>query len=177
MEDSPMVVDGVWITEDPSSCAKRDGSNAIGEGSKDYSIKAMQCGEAQGVFQLCDPSAIMHIAMTLDLTYIKGFVAAILFVVKHVACPKNIVSISLQWAMRSWELGDIINSTFPYLKLKVNWFDKGLVKDKISTLIRGALEQPLNYARTYVADILSSCVKRVRYVDFDLIVVDDIVKL
>ncbi|KAI5056722.1 hypothetical protein GOP47_0028540 [Adiantum capillus-veneris] len=128
-----------------------------------------------GPLELCDSFAV-HIAMTLDLTYIRGSVAAILSVVKHAACPENIVFHFLAMGLEK-ELGDIINSTFPYLKFKVYRFDESLVKDKISTSIREALEQPLNYARTYIADILPSCVKRVIYLDSDLIVVDDIVKL
>ncbi|MCO5597176.1 hypothetical protein L7F22_051252 [Adiantum nelumboides] len=125
--------------------------------------------------ELCDPFSV-HIAMTLDLTYIRGSVAVILSVVKHAACPETMVFHFLALGLEK-ELGDIINSTFPYLKFKVYRFDESLVKGKISTSIREALEQPLNYARTYIADILPSCVKRVIYLDSDLIVVDDIVKL
>ncbi|KAH8502023.1 hypothetical protein H0E87_016693 [Populus deltoides] len=40
-----------------------------------------------------------------------------------------------------------------------------------------ALDQPLNYARIYLADIIPSDVKRVIYLDSDLVVVDDIAKL
>ena len=47
----------------------------------------------------------------------------------------------------------------------------------ISTSVRQALEQPLNYARNYLAGMLEPCVRRVIYLDSDLIVVDDIAKL
>ncbi|KAH7430242.1 hypothetical protein KP509_09G089900 [Ceratopteris richardii] len=125
--------------------------------------------------ELCDVLSV-HIAMTLDLAYIRGSVAAILSVVKHAACPENIVFHFLAMSLEQ-ELGDVISSTFPYLRFKIYRFNESLVKDKISTSIREALEQPLNYARTYIADILPTCVKRVIYLDSDLLVVDDIVKL
>jgi lipopolysaccharide biosynthesis glycosyltransferase len=56
-------------------------------------------------------------------------------------------------------------------------FGVDLVKNKISSSIRQALNQPWKYARSYLADILPACVQRVIYLDSDLIVVDDIAKL
>ena len=47
----------------------------------------------------------------------------------------------------------------------------------ISSSIREALKNPLNYARNYLGDILNSCIDRVIYLDFDVIMVDKIVKL
>ncbi|KAF8407973.1 hypothetical protein HHK36_007113 [Tetracentron sinense] len=61
--------------------------------------------------------------------------------------------------------------------LKVYLFSEDLVKNLISSSIRQALENPLNYARSYLADILEPCVNRVIYLDSDLVVVDDIKKL
>uniref|UniRef100_A0A0E0P6V8 Hexosyltransferase n=1 Tax=Oryza rufipogon TaxID=4529 RepID=A0A0E0P6V8_ORYRU len=51
------------------------------------------------------------------------------------------------------------------------------VRSLISTSVRQALEQPLNYARNYLADFLEPCVHRVIYLDSDLVVVDDVSKL
>lgn len=124
---------------------------------------------------LCD-SLSVHVAMTLDVTYIRGSVAAILSIVQHSACPENVAFHFLASEFKA-ELGQILKLTFPYLKFKVYNFDVDLVKDMISPSIREALEQPLNYARTYLADILPSCVKRVIYLDSDLVVLDDIAKL
>ncbi|KAL6270267.1 hypothetical protein ACE6H2_027178 [Prunus campanulata] len=39
------------------------------------------------------------------------------------------------------------------------------------------LDNPLNYARNYLADLLDPCVERVIYLDSDVIVVDDVQKL
>ncbi|KAM1236271.1 hypothetical protein ACFX2I_037298 [Malus domestica] len=47
----------------------------------------------------------------------------------------------------------------------------------ISTSIRSALDCPLNYARSYLTELLPLCVRRVVYLDSDLILVDDIAKL
>ncbi|KAH7281207.1 hypothetical protein KP509_36G035500 [Ceratopteris richardii] len=125
--------------------------------------------------EFCDSFSV-HIAMTLDRTYIRGSTAAIFSVVKHAACPGNIVFHFLTIGPEQ-DLNDLLTFTFPYLRFKVYTFDEALVKDRISTSIREALEQPLNYARTYIADILPACVERVIYLDSDLVVVDDIVKL
>lgn len=56
-------------------------------------------------------------------------------------------------------------------------FKESLVKNLISSSIREALENPLNYARSYLAELLEPCVNRVIYLDSDLLVVDDIEKL
>ncbi|MBA0725286.1 hypothetical protein Golax_021882 [Gossypium laxum] len=92
----------------------------------------------------------IHIAMTLDENYLRGTMAALV---------------------------SSIESTFPYLNFKIYRFDSNRVRGKISKSIRQALDQPLNYARIYLADILPADVKRVLYLDSDLVVVDDIGKL
>lgn len=124
-----------------------------------------------------DPSInIIHIAMTLDATYLRGSVAGVLSVLQHATCPQNIVFHFLAAHRRS-ELQHTILTTFPYLKFHLHHFDTNLVKNKISSSIRRALDQPLNYARIYLAELLPSTVKRIIYFDSDLIVVDDISKL
>ncbi|KAJ7970913.1 Hexosyltransferase [Quillaja saponaria] len=63
------------------------------------------------------------------------------------------------------------------LSFKVYVFNQKLVQNLISSSIRHALENPLNYARSYLADMLEPCVKRVIYLDSDTIIVDEIQKL
>lgn len=121
-------------------------------------------------------AASMHIAMTLDAEYLRGSMAAVLSVLQHASCPENVFFHFLV-SGNELQLQEVVRSTFPYLKFKPYYFDEGLVKGLISTSIRQALEQPLNYARTYLADILEPCVERVIYLDSDLIVIDDIAKL
>lgn len=123
----------------------------------------------------CDPFST-HISMTLDSAYLRGSMAAILSIVQHSSCPENIFFHFLS-SGREVELADRVRSTFPYLRFRVYHFEEGLVKRKISSSIRQALEQPLNYARIYIADILPLCIQRVIYLDSDVVVVDDIVKL
>jgi len=38
---------------------------------------------------VCDPSFV-HISMTIDWVYLRGFMAAIHSVLKHTSCPKNL---------------------------------------------------------------------------------------
>ncbi|CAN8293814.1 unnamed protein product [Cochlearia groenlandica] len=125
--------------------------------------------------------SIIHIAMTLDAIYLRGSVAGVFSVLQHASCPENVVFHFIIAAAstnrRSADLRRVISTTFPYLKSQIYHFDPNLVKSKISSSIRRALDQPLNYARIYLADLLPATVRRVIYFDSDLIVVDDVSKL
>ncbi|KAF8407974.1 hypothetical protein HHK36_007114 [Tetracentron sinense] len=105
----------------------------------------------KGSLSSCNPFHV-HITMTLDAEYLRGSIATVHFVLKHTSCPENVF--------------------FHFIAA-----DEDLVKNLISSSIRQALENPLNYARSYLADILEPCVNRVIYLDSDLVVVDDIKKL
>ncbi|XP_065880281.1 probable galacturonosyltransferase-like 3 [Euphorbia lathyris] len=118
----------------------------------------------------------IHIAMTLDSSYLRGSVAGMLSVLQHASCPENIVFHFIATHRRA-ELRRTITMTFPYLSFHLYHFDSGLVKGMISSSIRRALDQPLNYGRIYLADLLPANVGRIIYLDSDLIVVDDVAKL
>ncbi|XP_059632606.1 probable galacturonosyltransferase-like 4 [Cornus florida] len=118
----------------------------------------------------------IHIVMTLDANYLRGTMAAVLSILQHSTCPEN-VSFHFLSLRSEPEIFSTIKSTFPYLNFKLYQFDSSRVHGKISKSIRQALDQPLNYARIYLADILPSNVSRVIYLDSDVIVVDDIAKL
>ncbi|XP_008243171.1 PREDICTED: probable galacturonosyltransferase-like 3 [Prunus mume] len=125
--------------------------------------------------------SIIHIAMTLDTTYLRGSIAGVFSVLQHATCPENIVFHFIAASHHNRRSSDllrhIITSTFPYLTFHLYHFDSNLVKGKISYSVRRALDQPLNYARIYLADLLPSGVRRIIYFDSDLIVVDDVAKL
>lgn len=125
--------------------------------------------------ELCDSTAV-HIAMTLDAAYLRGLVAGILSILQHAACPENVV-FHFMVSDRQRDLKATLKATFPYLRFRLYHFDENIVKNKISYSIRRALDQPLNYARTYLADMLPPCLGRIIYLDSDLVVVDDIAKL
>ncbi|KAF5736896.1 hypothetical protein HS088_TW14G01051 [Tripterygium wilfordii] len=118
----------------------------------------------------------IHIAMTLDANYLRGTMAAILSMLQHCTCPENL-NFHILSAHYAPELYSSINSTFPYLNFKIYRFDSNRVRGKISKSIRQALDQPLNYARIYLADFLPIDVERVIYLDSDIVVVDDIANL
>jgi len=125
---------------------------------------------------VCDPS-LVHISMTIDWDYLRGSIAAIHSVLKHTSCPKNLFFHFIASDSRlenKDEFTRIVHSSFPSLKFKVYVFSESLVENLISPSIRQALENPLNYARSYLADLLEECVERVIYLDSDVIVVDDI---
>ncbi|KAM5581526.1 putative galacturonosyltransferase-like 10 [Rosa sericea] len=127
----------------------------------------------------CDPS-LVHIAMTIDSEYLRGTIAAVHSVLKHASCPENIFLhfiASDSSPVSSEDLTRVVHSTFPSLSFRVYQFKESLVSHLISSSIRQALDNPLNYARSYLADLLDSCVERVIYLDSDVIVVDDIAKL
>ncbi|KAF3326141.1 putative galacturonosyltransferase-like 4 [Carex littledalei] len=119
------------------------------------------------------PKARINIAMTLDANYLRGTMAAILSILQHTACPESVVFHFLATRLDHNIIASI-RSTFPYLDYHVYRFDSGRVRGRISRSIRQALDQPLNYARIYLADILPLDVSRVIYLDSDVIVVDDI---
>ncbi|KAF5445045.1 hypothetical protein F2P56_034128 [Juglans regia] len=127
---------------------------------------------------VCSDRAV-HVAMTLDTHYIRGSMAAILSVLQHSSCPENIFFhfVASASANTSSLLRVTLFNSFPYLKFKVYIFDDSHVSGLISTSIRSALDCPLNYARSYLARLLPSCVRKVVYLDSDLILVDDIAKL
>ncbi|KAK9288680.1 hypothetical protein L1049_017143 [Liquidambar formosana] len=118
----------------------------------------------------------IHMAMTLDANYLRGTIAAILSMLQHSTCPENL-SFHFLSSHFAPKIVSTVNSTFPYLNFKVYGFDSNRVRGKISKSIRHALDQPLNYARIYLPEIIPSNVKRVIYLDSDLIVVDDIANL
>ncbi|XP_019197462.1 PREDICTED: probable galacturonosyltransferase-like 4 [Ipomoea nil] len=124
----------------------------------------------------CASADFIHVVMTLDANYIRGTMAAVLSILQHSTCPENVVFHFL-WLRHEPEVFSSIQTTFPYLNFKVYRFDAGRVRGLISKSIRQALDQPLNYARAYLVDILPGDVKRVIYLDSDLVVVDDILKL
>ncbi|XP_010038253.1 probable galacturonosyltransferase-like 7 [Eucalyptus grandis] len=126
-----------------------------------------------GGTSVCDPN-LVHVAITLDLEYLRGSIAAVHSILQHAKCPE---SIFFHFLVSETRLETLVRSTFPQLKFEVYYFDPEIVRDLISTSVRQALEQPLNYARNYLADLLEPCVSRVIYLDSDLVVVDDISKL
>uniref|UniRef100_M1BPF0 Hexosyltransferase n=1 Tax=Solanum tuberosum TaxID=4113 RepID=M1BPF0_SOLTU len=71
----------------------------------------------------------------------------------------------------------MVKSIFPSLSFKVYSFNEFRVKKLISSSIRQALDNPLNYTRIYLAEIIQPCVERVIYLDSDVVLVGDIQKL
>ncbi|KAK4760330.1 hypothetical protein SAY87_005223 [Trapa incisa] len=128
----------------------------------------------------CDPR-LVRVAMTLDLRYLRGTVAAVHSVLKHASCPENIffhfVALSNSDLSQSDGLEPVLRAIFPSLRFKVYGFDQRRVDHLISPSVRRALDSPLNYARNYLAEMLGPCIGRVIYLDSDVIVVDDIHKL
>ncbi|KAL1825809.1 hypothetical protein ACET3Z_012587 [Daucus carota] len=135
---------------------------------------ADECSSSKlGKTSVCDPSLI-HVAITLDIEYLRGSIAAVHSILQHSMCPENIF---FHFLVSESNLESVISSTFDQLNFKVYYFNPDLVRTLISSSVRQALEQPLNYARNYLSDLLPSCVKRVIYLDSDLVLVDDVSKL
>lgn len=134
---------------------------------------AAECEARSGASDVCDPS-LVHIAITLDVEYLRGSIAAVHSILQHAHCPENVF---FHFLVSQHGLEPVVSSAFPDLRFKVYFFDPERVRGLISASVRLALEQPLNYARNYLADMLEPCVRRVIYLDSDLVVVDDIGKL
>ncbi|KAL3346577.1 hypothetical protein AABB24_025155, partial [Solanum stoloniferum] len=121
----------------------------------------------------------VHVAMTLDIAYLRGSMAAILSVLQHSSCPENIVfHFVASSSAESTHLNLTITKSFPYLHFTIYPIqDVAAVAGLISTSIRSALDCPLNYARNYLADLLPQHLQKVVYLDSDLVLVDDIAEL
>ncbi|KAF5207247.1 Hexosyltransferase [Thalictrum thalictroides] len=123
-----------------------------------------------------DPTSTIHIAMTLDTTYLRGSLAGVFSILRHSSCPENII-FHFILTHNHRLLHQTILTTFPYLNFHFYHFNPNLVRSKISFSIRRALDQPLNYARIYLANLLPDNIHRIIYFDSDLILVDDVAKL
>jgi lipopolysaccharide biosynthesis glycosyltransferase len=133
------------------------------------------------------PEGRVDVAMTLDANYLRGTMAAVFSILQHTACPESVAFHFLVAARRGRDRDDgdgpppdplaAIRATFPYLEPSVHRFDPSRVRGRISRSVRHALDQPLNYARIYLADTLPAGVRRVIYLDSDVVVVDDVRKL
>ncbi|CAN8248078.1 unnamed protein product [Cochlearia groenlandica] len=134
---------------------------------------AEECLSSAADSGVCNPS-LVHVAITLDVEYLRGSIAAVNSILQHSTCPE---SVFFHFIVSETNLETLVRSTFPELKFNVYYFAPETVRGLISSSVRQALEQPLNYARNYLADLLEPCVSRVIYLDSDLIVVDDISKL
>ncbi|GMH02632.1 hypothetical protein Nepgr_004471 [Nepenthes gracilis] len=122
------------------------------------------------------PNKTIHIAMTLDANYLRGTMAAVLSILEHSTCPENI-TFHFLWSRNNPFIISAINSRFPYLNFKLYRFNSSRVNGRISKSIRQALDQPLNYARIYLAELLPLDVERAIYLDSDLVLVDDVAKI
>ncbi|KAL0725275.1 hypothetical protein Bca4012_039874 [Brassica carinata] len=122
---------------------------------------------------VCNPS-LVHVAITLDSEYLRGSIAAVHSILHHSSCPE---SVFFHLIVSESDIESLVRSTFPESRFKFYHFDPEIVRTLISSSVRQALEQPLNYARNYLPDLLEPCVRRVIYLDSDLILVDDIAKL
>ncbi|XP_060195750.1 probable galacturonosyltransferase-like 1 [Lycium barbarum] len=121
----------------------------------------------------------VHVAMTLDIPYLRGSMAAILSVLQHSSCPENVIfHFIASSSAETAHLNLTITKSFPYLHFTIYPIqDIAAVAGLISTSIRSALDCPLNYARNYLADLLPKYLNKVVYLDSDLVLVDDIAKL
>ncbi|CAN1199156.1 Probable galacturonosyltransferase-like 7 [Linum perenne] len=122
---------------------------------------------------VCD-SSLVNVAITLDVDYLRGSIVTVHSILQHSMCLE---SVFFHFLVSDTNLETLVRSTFPNLKFKVYYFDPEIVRSLISTSVRQELEQPLNYARNYLADLPEPCVRRVIYLNSDLVVVDDIAKL
>ncbi|KAG0467932.1 hypothetical protein HPP92_017260 [Vanilla planifolia] len=125
---------------------------------------------------VCSSSALVHVAMTLDVAYLRGSMAAIHSILQHSSCPQSIYFHFLASSSIP-DLNSTLCSTFPSLPFLIHHFDPSLVSSLISTSIRAALDRPLNYARSYLPRLLPPCISRAVYLDSVLILVDDIASL
>ncbi|KAK5775149.1 hypothetical protein PVK06_043018 [Gossypium arboreum] len=104
--------------------------------------------------------------------------AAILSILQHSSCPQNILfHFIASDNANHHHFRYTISRAFTALVFQIYPYDSKAVSGLISTSIRSALDCPLNYARNYLPNLLPHCLRRVVYLDSDLVLVDDMAKL
>lgn len=169
----------------PSNAASKPNRHKFREAPQFYnapSCSTLNCSGSTSVNTTyktcCNTNNAVHVAMTLDVAYLRGSMAVILSVLQHTSCPENVIFHFV--ASSSADINRLnltIANSFPYLHFSIYPFSDSAVAGLISTSIRAALDCPLNYARNYLANLLPKCVQKVVYLDSDLVLVDDIAKL
>ncbi|KAG2409074.1 galacturonosyltransferase-like 8 [Vigna angularis] len=106
----------------------------------------------------CDPS-LVHIAMTLDSSYLRGPIATVHSVLRHSSCSESVFFhfVAAEFDPASPRvLTRLILSIFPSLNFKVYIFKEDTVINLISSSIRLALENPLRSSRTTLYSLTCS---------------------
>ncbi|RWW15623.1 hypothetical protein GW17_00020517, partial [Ensete ventricosum] len=94
----------------------------------------------------CSPHALVHVAMTLDVAYLRGSMAAVRSVLQHTGCPQSVFFHFVASSAAEY-LRATVGGSFPSLAFQIYPFaDEPRVAGRISTSIRAALDRPLNYA-------------------------------
>ncbi|KAG6426346.1 hypothetical protein SASPL_110568 [Salvia splendens] len=161
----------------PTCLAIRSFPNSVGFAEAPDYINGVECRPHSGGERAVCDSSVVHVAMTLDSEYLRGSVAAVHSVLRHASCPEEIFFHFIATDSEPAALTRTVRSVFPSLSFKLYIFRQETVTGLISSSIRPALENPLNYARNYLGDMIDPCVKRVVYLDSDLVLVDDVAKL
>ncbi|KAL5122184.1 putative galacturonosyltransferase-like 7 [Glycine soja] len=108
---------------------------------------------------VCGPS-LVHMAITLDMEYLRGSIVAVHSILQHSQCLENIF---FHFLIFETNLESLVKSTFSQLNFKAYYFDPKIVRNLISTSVKN-----------YLTDLLEPCVERVIYLDSDLVLVNDI---
>ncbi|CAN4082813.1 unnamed protein product [Withania somnifera] len=146
------------------------GTNAITTAHSNLHFKeAPQFYNSPSCSSINSSENVVHVAMTLDIAYLRGSMAAILSVLQHSSCPENIIfHFVASSSDETSRLNLTITKSFPYLHFTIYPIqDIAAVAGLISTSIRSALD----------SDLLPQHLKKVVYLDSDLILIDDIAKL
>ncbi|CAI9103484.1 OLC1v1001975C1 [Oldenlandia corymbosa var. corymbosa] len=162
------------LQSSPPAEAIRSSASVIPETSSFFFRKAAEFKNVKD--EICNPSFV-HVAMTLDVQFLRGTIASVHSILLNSVCPENIFFHFISSDTEN-DLISLIKGVFPSIKLKGHYFNPEIVQKRISSTVRQALEQPLNYARNYLAHLIGEPgVERVIYLDSDVVLVDDVSKL
>lgn len=116
--------------------------------------------------------------MTLDSKYFRGTSAAVFSILAHSSCPDRL-RFHFILDTDTDTAASLLLSIFPSLRFSLHPFlrHSRSLSPLISRSLRRALENPLNYARNYLPDLLPASITKVLYLDSDLLLLDDIANL
>jgi len=119
----------------------------------------------------CGHPEDVHVAMTLEPNYLRGAIAAMNSILKNAHCSRTVLMHLITSAQDGGgALATVVRAALPTLRFQLYVFRDAHVRTLISRAMREDLSNSLNYARFYLHSTLPTCVRRVVYLDTDLVV-------
>ncbi|RWV98105.1 hypothetical protein GW17_00039079 [Ensete ventricosum] len=113
------------LSSSSSAAGERDGpasgTSRFREAPLFYNAPSCPAPLPAGPDSACSPDALVHVAMTLDVTYLRGSMAAVLSVLQHTDCPQSIFFHFVATSAAGY-LSATVAGSFPSLAFQIHPF-------------------------------------------------------